>query len=147
MRVAAIRVLTPALLILAAGCSREPAPAPAPPAASAAKAEDASWSAFSSGFIEARMKADPYFAVGAGRHEFDGQMPDWSRAAFDADAAMLRESLAAAEKFDAATLNAQERFERDYLVWVIETQLFWQTNAEEPFRNPAWYLERLDPSM
>jgi hypothetical protein len=145
MRLAAARVLTPALLLLLAGCAREPAPATPP--ATAAQSEEASWSAFGSGFIESRMKADPYFAVGAGRHEFDGQMPDWSHAAFDADAARLRESLAAAGKFDATTLSAPERFERDYLVWVIETQLFWQTNAEQPFRNPAWYLDRLDPSM
>ena len=69
MRFAATRVLTPALLLLA-GCAREPAPT-APPAG-AAKSEEASWASFASGFIEARMKADPYFAVGSGRHEFDG---------------------------------------------------------------------------
>lgn len=143
MRFAAVRLLFPTLLLLAAGCSREPAPAPAP----AANAPDTSWSAFAAGFIEARMKADPYFAVGSGRHEFDGQMPDWSRAALDADATRLRESRAAAAAFDAAALTAPERFERDYLVWVIDTQLFWQTEAEQPFRNPAWYLDRLDPSM
>jgi len=144
MRFAA-RVLTPVLLLLAAGCSRQPEPAA--PATAPAKAEDAGWSAFASGFIESRMKADPYFAVGSGRHEFDGQMPDWSRAAFDADATQLRASLAAAEKFDATTLSAAERLERDYVIWVIETQLYWQTNAEQPFRNPAWYLDRLDPQM
>jgi hypothetical protein len=145
MRSAAARVLTPVLLLLVAGCSRQPEPAA--PVTAPAKAEDAGWSAFASGFIESRMKADPYFAVGSGRHEFDGQMPDWSRAAFDADATQLRASLAAAEKFDATTLSATERFERDYVIWVIETQLFWQTSAEQPFRNPAWYLDRLDPSM
>jgi len=141
----AVRVLTPVLLLLAAGCSRQPEPAA--PVTAPAKAEDAGWSAFAADFIESRMKADPYFAVGSGRHEFDGQMPDWSRAAFEADATQLRASLAAAEKFDATTLSAAERFERDYVIWVIETQLFWQTNAEQPFRNPAWYLDRLDPSM
>ena len=144
MRLVAARVLTPVLLLLAS-CAREPAPT-APPA-SAAKVDDESWATFASGFIEARMKADPYFAVGSGRHEFDGRMPDWSRAALDADVVKLREALAAAGKFDANTLSAPERFERDYLVWVIEKELFWQANAEEPFRNPAWYLERLDPSM
>jgi uncharacterized protein (DUF885 family) len=146
MRLAA-RLLTPALLLLAAGCSREPAPAPETPAAGATSTGKGTWPEFAAAFIESRMKADPYFAVGSGRHEFDGQMPDWSRAALDADAASLRDSKAAAEKFDAATLSAPERFERDYLIWVIDTQLFWQTNAEQPFRNPAWYLERLDPSM
>jgi hypothetical protein len=143
----AARLLTPALLLLAAGCSREPAPAPATPAASPANTAEGTWSGFAAAFIESRMKADPYFAVGSGRHEFDGQMPDWSRAGLDADVARLRESKAAAEKFDAATLSSAERFERDYLLWVIDTQLFWQTNAEQPLRNPAWYLDRLDPSM
>ena len=144
--------LTATFLILGA-CSRE-APKTAPSAeqpaassASGAKTADGSWAAFASGFIEARMKADPYFAVGAGRHEFDGQMPDWSRAALDADAATLQAALASIGEFDSATLNPGDRLERDYLKWVIETQLFWQTKAEQPYRNPAWYLDRLDPSM
>jgi hypothetical protein len=147
MRLAA-RLLIPALLLLAS-CSREPAPsaAPAPPPATTASSGEQSWPAFASAFIESRMKADPYFAVGSGRHEFDGQMPDWSRAALDADVAGLRASLAAAGKFDDAALDAPQRFERDYVAWVIETELFWRTNAEQPFRNPAWYLDRLDPSM
>ena len=144
MRLATVRLLSPCLLLVLASCTREPAPAPPP---SAPKADETSWSAFASGFIEARMKADPYFAVGSGRHEFDGQMPEWSQAALDADVAKLREALAAAGNFDGNSLTAPERFERDYLVWVIQTQLFWQTKAEQPFRNPAWYLERLDPSM
>lgn len=135
-----------ALVLLAAGCAKEPAPT-TPPAASAEPAADASWSAFAAGFIEARFKADPYFAVGNGRHEFDGQMPDWSRAALEADIAAMRQSLARVNQFDPAALTAPERFERDYLKWVIETHLFWQVNAELPFRNPAWYIERLDPSM
>ena len=144
MRLVTVRLLSPCLLLVLASCTREPAPAPPP---SAPKADETSWSAFASGFIEARMKADPYFAVGSGRHEFDGQMPEWSQAALDADVAKLREALAAAGNFDGNSLTAPERFERDYLVWVIQTQLFWQTKAEQPFRNPAWYLERLDPSM
>jgi hypothetical protein len=30
---------------------------------------------------------------------------------------------------------------------VADAQLFWLASAEAPYRNPAWYLERLDPSM
>ncbi|HTU66565.1 MAG TPA: DUF885 domain-containing protein [Steroidobacteraceae bacterium] len=144
MRIAA-RVLAPAFILLIAGCARDKEAAPPP--ASTPRADEGSWSAFASNFIEERMKADPYFAVNNGRHEFDGQMPDWSRAALDADAAKLRASLAALEKFEPQTLSAAERFERDYTRWVIETQLFWQVDAAQPFHNPAWYLDRLDPSM
>jgi hypothetical protein len=135
------------LVLLVAGCAREPTPPAASPPANPAAAGDAGWPAFAAGFIEARLEADPYFAVGSGRHEFDGRMPDWSRAAIEADAAALREALASAHEFESATLTAPERFERDYLMWVIETQLFWLVNAEQPFRNPAWYLDRLDPSI
>ncbi len=73
-----------ALATLAAAftaCSGPPpaAPAPAPQAA----VRDA-WPDFASAFIEATLKADPYFAVNAGRHEFDGQMADWSGASLAA---------------------------------------------------------------
>ena len=76
---AATSLIVAALLT---GCSREPAekPAEAPRRASAVQVA-AEWPAFVESFIEARFKADPYFAVQAGRHEFDGKMPDLSRAA------------------------------------------------------------------
>ena len=130
------------LSVLAAGCSRDEAPPPAPSAAT-----DTSWPAFVDRFIESRMKADPYFAVQAGRHEFDGQMPALTRASIEADVELVRKYLAELVAFDPASLNAQQRFERDHLQWVMDTQIFWQATAEQPFRNPAWYLERLDPSM
>jgi len=131
-----------------AGCSRESGNKSVEAAAPAASAnKDAGWPAFVEGFVESRFNADPYFAVQAGRHEFDGQMPDWSRATLDADVAELRKSAAALAKFDPGTLTSGQRFEHEYLQWVIDSQLFWLTSAESPFRNPAWYLERLDPSM
>ena len=30
---------------------------------------------------------------------------------------------------------------------MADAQLFWLVSAEAPYRNPAWYLEKLDPSM
>jgi hypothetical protein len=131
-----------------AGCSGERGARPADEAAPAAIAsKDAGWPAFVAGFIEARFEADPYFAVQAGRHEYDGQMPDWSRAALDADVEELRKTASALAAFDVARLTQPQRFEHEYLQWVIDSQLFWLTNAESPYRNPAWYLEKLDPSM
>ena len=131
--------------LLFAACSREPAPPAADPVAAAPAGK--SWPEFVDVFIEARMKADPYFAVYSGRHEFDGKMPDWSRAAIEADVAQTRRFLDELRQYDPAKLNERRRLERDYLEWVMERQIFWDATAEQPFHNPAWYLDRLDPSM
>jgi hypothetical protein len=133
---------------LLAACSREPSEKPAQAAAPAGAAQVAAeWPAFVESFIEARFKADPYFAVQAGRHEFDGKMPDWSRAAIDADIGELRGFAGELAKRDPASLTATQAFEHEYLQWVVDSQLYWLTEAEAPFRNPAWYIEKLDPSM
>ncbi len=149
IRFALVPVFSALALLALAGCSRAPAPAePTPvPAAQDATPRDTSWPGFVARVIEARMKADPYFAVQSGRHEFDGQMPDWSRAALEADVAGTRALLAELMKFDTGVLTAAQRFEREYLRWVMEQQLFWQDSAAQPYTNPAWYIDRLDPSM
>src|SRR3981081_4881520 len=77
---AAAMVTVAAVLIAAAGCSRQPPPAPvAPPPDPAATARTA-WNDFAHRFIEDYFKSHPFFAVQVGRHEFDGQMSDWSSA-------------------------------------------------------------------
>jgi hypothetical protein len=133
---------------LLAGCARESEPPPPGPAPSAIRAWTVdAWPGFVDSFIEARFKADPYFAVQAGRHDYDGEMPDWSRAAIDADVEALRAFQIDLAKFDPATLTAAQRFEHGLLQWVADARLFWLAAAESPYRNPAWYLDQLDPSM
>src|SRR5689334_16502667 len=151
MRLSRFRLLCLLPVLVLAACSREPeskrpaAPAPAAPAA--ANAVPPGWSDFTTAFIESRFKADPAFAVQSGRHEFDGQMPDWSRASIEAEVAALRAQQVELQKFAAATMTPAQRFERQYLEWIIDREIFWLATTEEPFRNPAWYLDRLDPSM
>src|SRR5689334_5879889 len=121
------------LVVLIAACSREPRPQP-PPTAAAPPVAAQDWQRFATAFIEARFRADPYFAVQSGRHEYDGQMPDWSRAALDADVAALREQRERLEMFDAVSLTDAQRYERDYLRWVIDTEIFWRATVQAPFR-------------
>jgi uncharacterized protein (DUF885 family) len=130
------------------GCSRTPPNNKTPPVEVPDKVSAVvGWPEFAASFIEARFAADPYFAVGQGRHEFDGRMPDLSRAGLDADVAALRAQRIEIAKYDPASLTSSQRFEQEYLQWVVDTQLFWVETAEAPYRNPAWYLDRLDPSM
>jgi uncharacterized protein DUF885 len=131
-----------ALLLTVAGCSKSapsvvtPQPAPAGP----------KWQAFVDHFIEDSFVANPFFAVDQGRHDFDGQAPNWSAEGLQKETARLKAARADAEGFVTDSLTAAERFERDYLVQgVINRQLFWLDTAQFPFKNPAWYLDKLDP--
>ena len=45
-----------------------------------AKARLIAWDVFVDQFIEHYFILQPTFAVNAGRHEFDGKLPDWSPA-------------------------------------------------------------------
>jgi hypothetical protein len=133
-----------AALLLLAACSREPA---APVAATAPAAPAKPWAEFTAAYIEDYFRARPFSAVDAGRHEFDGQAPDWSAEGIAKEVSRLKAARAEAAKYDAASLSPQERFERDYFLSEVDDDLFWFERAESPFRNPAWYLGRLDPDV
>jgi hypothetical protein len=115
----------------------------------AATTANADWNKFVEGFIEATFKANPGFAVVQGRHEYDGQIADMSRAGLDAEVARLKQAIADAEKFSDDTLTPGQKYQRDYLVAVAKGQLFWidPTGADLPHINPASYLGLLDPSV
>jgi hypothetical protein len=133
-----------ALAVLLGACSK-PAVTP-PPAPPRTQAHDG-WPDFAAAFVESYFKADPFFAVQAGRHEFDGQMPDWSAAGIAAEVGRLRALRNEAQAFDPASLTAAERFEREYVFSVIDSRLYWLERARFPFTNPAWYIEQLDPDV
>jgi hypothetical protein len=104
------------------------------------------WPAFSALFIENYFKFHPSFAVSQGRHEYDGQLPDWSPTGLANEEAFLRSSIAAASAFDNRRLTREQRFERDYLVARARGDLFWLQAADQPHLNPAYYVGTLDPS-
>ena len=132
-----------AIMVLAVvGCSGS-----APPPAAAKKTADAQWNAYHDQFIEAYFKAQPFFAVQAGRHEFDGMMPDWSAQGLSAEVARLREERSKAAAFSDDTLTAEHRFQRDYVLAQIDRDLYWLDKVKDPYRNPAWYINALDPDV
>jgi uncharacterized protein (DUF885 family) len=129
--------------LLIAACSQEPAP---PASAGTVEAKLSEWDGFVNRYIEDSLKANPFMAVDAGRHEFDGKAPDWSAQGIANEIARLRNARAEAEAFPAESLTPEQRFERDYLVaGVINRDLFWMDTARFPFKNPAYYIGKLDP--
>ncbi|MEO6582237.1 MAG: DUF885 domain-containing protein [Sphingomicrobium sp.] len=128
-----------------AGCrmSDQPQNQAAEPSAAPASTN---WAKFMNDYIEQTFKANPPFAATAGRHEFDGQLPDWSEAGIQNEVTRLRTAVAEAEKFDPAKLSENERFERAYLIGQAKGSLFFIDAADQAHKNPAYYSGSLDPS-
>src|SRR5438477_4345213 len=72
----ASRAILLALFLLAA-CQRASAP---PISSNQQRAALTAWDAYATDFLETYFVAQPALATWAGRHEFDGMLPDWSAA-------------------------------------------------------------------
>jgi hypothetical protein len=120
-----------------AACGENKPATPAPPAVD--------WAATVNEWIESDLKANPGFAVYQGRHEYDGQIADWSEAGLAAEIRRLHDWKTRVEGIDPAPLTAPQKFERDYLLANIDGALFWRETADWPHKNPTWY--GLDPAV
>jgi hypothetical protein len=105
------------------------------------------WKGFVAGFLETYFEADPLFAVYQGRHEYDGRFPDWSEAGLQAWTRRLHQLRDSAAAFPIAETDSADRFERDYLLFRIDHDLFWLERADWPHRNPEYYTDNIDPNV
>ncbi len=139
------RAVTLVIIIGISACERSESPSTAPTATAAAA--NAAWPRFVEDFIESYFVAHPTFAVSAGRHEFDGKLPDWSAAGINKEIERLEGLRTRASTFEDAALLPDHRFQRDYLISRIDDDLFWLREARLPFTNPSYYFDYgLDPS-
>lgn len=136
--------LLAAAIVLVAGCDRSPPAADNPAGLQAAG--QAAWSGFVERVIEDAFARNPPFAVVAGRHEFDGRLPDWSKEGIASQVASMERLRAEAAGFSDAVLTPQQQFQRDYIIAVLDKDLFWIRDARQPFTNVSWYFSYgLDP--
>jgi hypothetical protein len=118
-----------------------PAPPPLPTAGPPRPASE--WAGFVTATVEQVFALNPTFAVFQGRHDFDGRLPDWSEAGIRGQSDVLRAAYASASGFTG--LNANQQFERDYLLQIIRGELFWLEDADVFHTNPSFYIGALDP--
>ena len=105
------------------------------------------WDAHVQRFLTDYFRANPTFAVYQGKHEYDGSFPDWSARGIEAEIARLHRERDLATAFDTARLDDKRRFQRAYLLGVVDRDLFWLEEARFPWRNPAFYGDALDPNV
>jgi hypothetical protein len=135
--------LSAVLLFAVAACNQ----APPPPRVKGPSPASQAWDKLTKSFIEDYMLAQPAFAAQAGRHEFDGQLPDMSAHGIKRDISRLHDARNQIAAVDPAGLEPRERFDRDYLLAVIDKDLFWIEKTKFPFTNPAFYIGHIDPDM
>jgi hypothetical protein len=90
----------------------------------AAKPKLPAWNVFAGQFIVSYLSTHPPFAANAGRHEFDGKLPDWSHAALSKQKEWLESERQMAAQYRDSALKASERFEQQYLFAIIDENLF-----------------------
>jgi hypothetical protein len=141
-----VSLLALALAFALPGCDRAPE-ATTVPAVASTQSADAAWQAAVDGFMAGWYERNPVAAANAGKHEYDGKLPDWSPEGLAADAGWLKAERDRLAAIDPATLGARGAFQREYVLSVIDGQLFWLVEADFPHRNPAFYAGDISPSM
>ena len=126
--------------------TQTPSSVPPPLPAAGAARPAGEWQGFVSASIEEYFQLDPAFAVYQGRHDFDGQLPDWSEAGIKRVIDFWRKIYSEAQGFTG--LSAQQQFERDHLLYIARGQLFALEDADLPHTNPVAYVNGgLDPNV
>ena len=135
-------------LALVTGCKQPSAPAPDAQAPAATVAHDsAAFQSAVDAFIDGAFQHNPVFAANSGKHEFDGKLPDYSPAGLKATADWLHAQRDTFAAFSDDKLDEKGRFQRDYVLAVIDGQLFWLEDSGFAYNNPAFYTGDLSPSM
>ncbi|MGO9512396.1 MAG: DUF885 domain-containing protein [Steroidobacteraceae bacterium] len=134
-----------ALLFAVAGCNQ--GPQSAAPVQRAPSLASQQWTQITNGFVKEYFNAQPFFAAQSGKHDFDGQLPDLSAHGIKREIARLHDARDQLAAVDPAPLEPKERFDREYLLSVVNKDLFWLEKARYPLSNPYWYLGNLDPDL
>lgn len=123
---------------------------PTPVTATQEQPQAETWEQFISRQIEAQVAAHPQWAVTQGRHEYDGQLPDWSRGGIEKEIARLHQARDAAMAFADGQMSAEQQYQREYFISRVDQSLFWMEKVGLPFRSPQYYFgwlsDSLDPS-
>jgi hypothetical protein len=123
-------------LLLLSGCHKTQAP----------RAESADWDKYVADYLDAYFAVHPDIAVVQGRHEFDGKLPDFGKDAIDREIVRLHTEHDRASAYTKG-LSDRQRFERDYLIAAIDSDLFWLETAQWPYRDPYFYSNAVDPTV
>ena len=90
--------------------------------------------------IDASLVWHPLDATGAGLHDYDGQLPDYSKPAIAAVIARLDSCQAKCKALDPASLGERNRYDRLIILAGLHRDLFWLRDARRFSTSPMSYI-------
>lgn len=94
--------------------------------------------------IQGYFARHPEDAVQAGRHEFDGKVPDLSEAGHLEEIEWMKKELRYVENY-AIDLTPEEKREREYVIAVLKKRLFWADTMKWWKKSPLAHSDVFDP--
>ena len=105
------------------------------------------WDDFTKDFVESYFKKNPDWAVYYGRHEYDGQIADYSDKGIQERIVWYKNQKELAQQFKDANLSEVQRIEKQNLLRVIDENLFKIQTVRWPYNNSNYYTWQLAPSI
>jgi uncharacterized protein (DUF885 family) len=102
---------------------------------------DSTFRMFADQYIKGYLAWRPAQAVELGLHEYDGKVPDFSKASLAAERLRLKKSLEALEKINPAELSPDCVYDRDILKTAIQKDLFEFDDDASYTHNPMTYAD------
>jgi len=112
-----------------------------------AQKPNAAWQAQVDAYIAGYFQRYPVDATNAGKHEYDGKLPDWSPDGVNETIGWLHAQRDGFTAFTDDKLDATQRFQREYVLAVIDKELFWIEDSGFVHSNPAFYAGAISPSI
>ncbi len=111
-----------------------------PDLAPAAESGDAAYDKLAAEAIDASLVWRPLDATGAGLHDYDGQLPDYSKPAIAAVIARLDSCRAKLAALDPSSLGERNRYDRLIILAGLHRDLFWLRDARRFSTSPMSYI-------
>jgi uncharacterized protein (DUF885 family) len=105
-----------------------------------AESGDATYDKLAAEAIDASLVWRPLDATGAGLHDYDGQLPDYSNGAIAAGIARLEACHAKLEALDPRALSDRNRYDRQIILAGLHRDLFWLRDARRCATAPMPYI-------
>lgn len=102
------------------------------------------FAAISNRILDEHFAAHPERGVELGVHAHDGKLADVTAAGLEAERSRVNKAIAELEAIDVGVLSAMQRVERDTLLTALRTDRFELEVLRSPWRNPMFYLGKLD---